>query len=136
RPADYAADFVFRFVLGAVVGHFARADRMQQDRLAGLFGDLVDRQQLALVGLGAVDGGGGLYGAGAGFEAALGFAGRRLWRIHRQRRRIADEAVRIFRDDLGQSVVAEPRPFGRLIGAGEAIDSGHAEADDLGVIGK
>src|SRR5262249_47764808 len=31
---------------------------------------------------------------------------------------------------------AEPRPLGRMIGSGEPVDCRHAEADDLGVIGK
>src|SRR5215467_14625611 len=55
RPAYHAANFVFRRRLAAVVRHFARADRMQQDRPARLLDDLVDRKELILVDGGTVD---------------------------------------------------------------------------------
>src|SRR6516164_6302377 len=136
RPADHAANFVFRRRLAAVVRHFARADRMQQDRLARLLDDLVDWEKLVLVDGGAVHIGVQLDRVGAVRQNALGLLGRRRGRVHGQRGGVADEAVGIFGDHLGKPVIAEPRPFGRMIGSGEPVDCRHAEADDLGVIGK
>ena len=69
RPADDAADFVFRFVLAAIVRHLTSADRMQQDRLAGFLDDLIDRQELLLVDRRAVDVGVKLDGVRAVLEA-------------------------------------------------------------------
>src|SRR5262249_57511337 len=49
RPANHAANLVFRNRLAAIVGHFARANGMQQDRLARLLDDFIDREELGLI---------------------------------------------------------------------------------------
>src|SRR5262245_19777474 len=49
RPADHAANLIFRFALAAIVRHFPGADGMQQDRLARALDDLIDRQEGFLI---------------------------------------------------------------------------------------
>ena len=110
-PANDAADFVFGDGLGAVVRHLARADRMQQDWLAGFLDDLIDREELLLVDGRAVHVGVQLDRIRPVRKHAFGFAWRCLRCVHGQRRGIADEAIGIFRDHLRKAVVADPRPF-------------------------
>ena len=64
-PAEDCPDFVFRFGLGAVVGHLAGAARMQQDRLAGFLDHLVERKEFRPVNRPAVDVGAELHAMGA-----------------------------------------------------------------------
>ena len=109
---------------------------MQQDRLARFLDDLVDRQELVLIDRGAVDIGVELDRVGAVRQHAFGLLGRRLGRVHGQRSGVADETVGIFGDHLGETVIAEARPFRRIGGSGQPIDRRHAEADDLAVIGE
>jgi hypothetical protein len=57
---------------------------MQQDRLSRLLDDLVDGPEVRLVERRPVHVGMELDGVGAGGKRALGFARRRLRRVHRQ----------------------------------------------------
>jgi len=49
---------------------------------------------------------------------------------------VADEMLGIFGHQLGEAVVAQSRPFRRVLRPGEAVERRHAEADDLAVVRK
>ena len=100
----------------SVVGHLARARRVQQDRPAGFLDHLVDRPEMLLVDRRAVDVGGKLDRVGAVLEHALGLLRRGFGRVHRQRRRIADEVLGVLGDDLGETVIADRAHSGACSG--------------------
>jgi hypothetical protein len=126
----------FRHGLGAVVRHFAGADRMQQDRPSGPRDDLVDRQERLLVDGRSVDIGVQLDRIGAVAQDPFHFPDRRLRRVHRERRRIAGETLRVLDDELGELVIADAGPFRSMLGVPQAVDRGHCERQYLAVVGK
>src|SRR5438105_12715441 len=92
-PAEHAADFIFRVLLGGEVRHFAGARGMQEYRLAGSRDDLENRPELLLVERRAVHIGPDLDCIGAVFEHALGFRDGLFRHVHRQHGGIADECL-------------------------------------------
>ena len=109
---------------------------MQQDRLAGFLDHLVERPELLAVDRLAVDVGAELHGVRAVLQRALGLLGRRLRRVHRHHRGIADEAVGMLGAHLGQPVVGELRHLRRLVRAPQPVDHRQAERQHLRVVGK
>ena len=134
RPAKHAVDLVFRVLLRRIVRHVARARGMQRDRAARFRNDFVDRPELRRVDRHALGIGRHLDGIGAIGKDARGFLRRRLRRIQRQQRRIADEAIGIFRDDLGQPVIAYLCHFRRVVRTPDALDGGQAKGQNLRII--
>ncbi len=133
-PAEGPPDLVLGLFLGQVVREADAARRVQQDRHAERRGRLEHRQEFRRVERLAVDVAADLHAVGAVVAHRPLELARGVRVVHRERRGMADEAVGMARDQLGEPVIGEPRELRRLGRRRQRLDRRLAERDDLRVV--